>query len=185
MEAVFPSTTWPTHVSLVTGMSPRRHGVAGNHALNRGTRRSEDLTGDPIHDVSALLTAPTIYDLAHAAGRRTAAIDWPATPNAASLEWSLPFFKDQRVFESQTPRRVWAGLGALGYPLDRQGEWSQLPKRFLKDRMVASVAAHVIAHHAPDLLLVHFLSTDTRAATSRRRSRICSGSRWRRSRAAC
>ena len=40
--------------------------------------RAEDLTGDPIYDAPALLRAPTVYDLAHAAGRRTAAIDWPA-----------------------------------------------------------------------------------------------------------
>src|SRR5690242_3661430 len=43
METVFPSTTWPTHVSLVTGVSPVRHGVVGNSILNRVTRRREDL----------------------------------------------------------------------------------------------------------------------------------------------
>jgi predicted AlkP superfamily pyrophosphatase or phosphodiesterase len=45
--------------------------------------------------------------------------------------------------------------------MDRQGEWAQLPKRFLKDAMVADVAAHVIHRHAPDLLLVHFLCVDS------------------------
>jgi predicted AlkP superfamily pyrophosphatase or phosphodiesterase len=138
-----------------------RHGVAGNHILNRRTGHSEDLTGDPIHDASALVRVPTVYDRAHDAGLTTAAIDWPATRNAASLDFSLPFFKDQRVFESQTPRHVWAELGALGYPMDRQGEWAQLPKRFMKDAMVADVASHVLTRHAPDLLLLHFLSTDS------------------------
>ena len=161
MEAVFPSTTWPTHVSLVTGVRPARHGVAGNHILNRRTDRVEDLTGDPIYDASSLVRAPTIADRAHAAGLRTAAIDWPATRNAASLDWNLPFFKDQRVFESETSPRVWAELGALGFPVDRQGEWAQLPKRFMKDAMVADVGAHVLERHAPDLMLLHFLSTDS------------------------
>ena len=161
MEAVFPSTTWPTHVSLVTGVRPERHGVAGNHILNRQTGRVEDLTGDPIHDASALLRVPTICDRAHDAGLKTAAVDWPATRHATSLDWNLPFFKDQRVFESQTAPDVWAELGALGFPMDRQGEWAQLPKRFMKDAMVADVAMHVLARHAPDLLLVHFLSTDS------------------------
>jgi predicted AlkP superfamily pyrophosphatase or phosphodiesterase len=45
--------------------------------------------------------------------------------------------------------------------MDRQGEWAQLPKRFLKDAMVADVAAHLLARRTPDLLLVHFLSTDS------------------------
>src|SRR5215470_6809911 len=79
MECVFPSTTWPTHASLVTGVSPRAHGIVANHILNRATQEPEDLTGDPIYDVPDLLRAPTVYDRAHAAGLRTAAIDWPAT----------------------------------------------------------------------------------------------------------
>jgi len=161
MEAVFPTTTWPTHVSLVTGVSPRAHGVVANHVLNRETRATEDLTGDPIYDASALLRVPTLYDCAHRAGMRTAAIDWPATRNAATLDFNLPFFKDQRVFETQTARAVWEELGALGYPLDRQGEWAQLPKRFYKDEMVGSVAAHVLRRHEPRLLLAHFLCVDS------------------------
>src|SRR5229473_3414119 len=161
VETVFPSTTWPTHVSLVTGVSPRAHGVVANHILNRDTRTPEDLTGDPIYDAPALLRAKTIYDRAHESGLRTAAIDWPATRNATTLDFNLPFFKDQRVFETQTARGVWEELRDLGYPLDRQGEWAQLPKRFYKDEMVASVASHVARRHEPDLLLVHFLCVDS------------------------
>jgi predicted AlkP superfamily pyrophosphatase or phosphodiesterase len=161
METVFPSTTWPTHVSMVTGVSPRAHGVVANHILNRETRATEDLTGDPIYDASALLRAPTVYDLAHASGLRTAAIDWPATRKATTLDFNLPFFKDQRVFETQTARAVWEELAALGYPMHRQGEWALLPKRFLKDEMVGRVAEHVARRHEPALLLLHFLCVDS------------------------
>jgi predicted AlkP superfamily pyrophosphatase or phosphodiesterase len=161
MEAVFPSTTWPTHVSMLTGVSPARHGVVGNYILNRDSGRGEDLTGDPIHDAPSLLRAPTVYDLAHAAGRRTAAIDWPATRGSPTLDWCLPFFKNQSVFERETPAAVWAELGKLGFPRERQGEWAQLPLRFLKDGMVANLAIHVAREHRPDLLLVHFLCTDS------------------------
>jgi len=161
VETVFPSTTWPTHVSLMTGVSPRAHGVVANHILNRTTRGTEDLTGDPVYDAPDLLRAPTVYDRAFAAGMKTAAIDWPATRNARTLHFNLPFFKDQRIFESRTSRVVWEELTALGYPMDRQGEWAQLPKRFMKDAMVAGVAAHVVQRHAPDLLLMHFLCVDS------------------------
>jgi arylsulfatase A-like enzyme len=161
METVFPSTTWPTHVSLVTGVRPSVHGVVGNHVLNRATGRAEDLTGDPIYDAADLIRVPTFYDRAHAAGLRVAAVDWPATRHAASLAFNLPFFKDQAVFESHTAPAVWRELAALGYPMERQGEWAQLPKRFLKDAMVADVASHVIHRHAPDLVLVHFLCVDS------------------------
>ena len=89
MECVFPSTTWPTHVSLVTGVSPRAHGVVANHILNRDTLQPEDLTGDPIYDAPKLLRARTVYDRAHGAGLRTAAIDWPATRNATTLDFNF------------------------------------------------------------------------------------------------
>ena len=161
VETVFPSTTWPTHVSLVTGVSPRAHGVVANHVLNRRTGAPEDLTGDPMYDAADLLRVPTVYDRAHGAGFRTAAIDWPATRNAKTLDFNLPFFKDQRVFETQTARSVWDELHSLGYPMHRQGEWAQLPKRLYKDEMVGSVAAHVVRRHEPDLLLLHFLCVDS------------------------
>ena len=161
METVFPSTTWPTHASLVTGVTPARHGVAANHVLNRTTGQPEDLTGDPVYDAAKLLREPTLYDRAHARGFRTAAVDWPCTRRAPSLDWNLPFFKDQGVFESHTAPAVWRELGEAGFPLERQGEWAQLPKRFLKDGMVADAAVHVLGRHAPDVLLVHFLSTDS------------------------
>src|SRR5258708_24194379 len=129
METVFPSTTWPTHVSMVTGVSPCVHGVVANHILNRQTGATEDLTGDPIYDAPALLRAPTVYDWAHRAGHRTAAIDWPATRNATTLDFNLPFFKDQRVFETQTAKAVRDELTALGFPMHRQGEGALLPRR--------------------------------------------------------
>ena len=161
VETVFPSTTWPTHVSLVTGVRPHVHGVVGNHVLNRATGLAEDLTGDPIYDAADLIRVPTFYDRAHAAGMRVAAVDWPATRHASSIAFNLPFFKSQAVFEAHTAPEVWRELAGLGFPMDRQGEWAQLPKRFLKDAMVADVAMHVIHRHAPDVLLVHFLCVDS------------------------
>src|SRR5207237_8883038 len=68
VETVFPSTTWPTHASLMTGVSPSVHGVVANHILNRRTRAPEDPTGDPVSDASDLLRAPPVSDRAHAAG---------------------------------------------------------------------------------------------------------------------
>jgi predicted AlkP superfamily pyrophosphatase or phosphodiesterase len=161
MATVFVSTTWPSHVSLVTGVGPRTHGVVSNHILNRATGRAEDFTGDPVYDAADLVRAPTFYDRAHTQGLRTAAIDWPATRRATTLDFNLPMFKNQRVFESHTDAAVWKELAALGYPIERQGEWAELSKRFLKDAMVADLALHVLHRHAPDVLLLHFLCADS------------------------
>lgn len=161
MATVFVSTTWPSHVSIVTGVGPRTHGVVSNHILNRTTLAAEDFTGDPVYDAADLVRAPTFYDRAHAAGMRTAALDWPATRHATSLDFNLPMFKNQRIFESHTEARVWKELGELGYPIERQGEWAELPKRFLKDAMVGDLAIDVLQRHAPDVMLLHFLCADS------------------------
>src|SRR5262245_44179386 len=77
MQCVFPSTTWPTHASMVTGVRPDRHGVVANYVLNRQSRRAEDLTGDPTYDADRLPPAPTVSAAAHAAARRTPAAHRP------------------------------------------------------------------------------------------------------------
>src|SRR5437764_11550807 len=50
-----------------------------------------------------------------------------------------------------TAPAVWKELRALGYPVERQGEWAELPRRFLKDAMVADLAVDVLRRHAPDV----------------------------------
>src|SRR2546426_9378162 len=77
MATVFVSTTWPCHVSLVTGVSPRTHGVVSNHILNRATTRVEDFTGDPIYDAADLVRAPTFYDRAHRSEEHTSELQSP------------------------------------------------------------------------------------------------------------
>jgi len=143
------------------GGTPRSHGVVANYILNRESGRAEDLTGDPIYDADRLLRAPTVYDVAHAAGRRTAAVDWPCTRRAAGLDFNLPFSRIS-VSSRAPPIRVSGASSRRSVsPVDRLGEWSQLPQRFLRDDVVADAAAHVLHRHAPDLLLVHFLCADS------------------------
>src|SRR5258706_524975 len=75
--------------------------------------------------------------------------------------FNLLMYKNQRIFEGHTDARVWKELGDFGYPIERQGEWAELPKRFLKDAMVADLAIDVLRRHAPDVLLLHFLCADS------------------------
>src|SRR5258705_1025060 len=88
MATVFVSTTWPCHVSIVTGVGPRTHGVVSNHILNRTTLAAEDFTGDPLYYAADLIRPPTFYDRAHPAGMRTAALSQPAHRNPRCLNFN-------------------------------------------------------------------------------------------------
>src|SRR4051812_42584419 len=95
MLAVTPTVTWPNHTTLVTGVPPAIHGVVGNNYFDRATGKRVVLISDPVYDKEQIVKAPTIYDAAHAAGMRTAAIRWPASRNAPTLDWTVPDIKTQ------------------------------------------------------------------------------------------
>ena len=90
MKASTPTVTWPNHTTLVTGVTPARHGVVGNNYFDRATGKKVTLISDPVFDKDQIVKVPTIYDLAKAAGMKTTAIRWPATRNAGTLDWTIP-----------------------------------------------------------------------------------------------
>ena len=81
MKASAPTVTWPNHTTLVTGVTPARHGVVGNNYFDR-QRGAAGAISDPDLDKDQIVKTPTIYDVAKSSGLKTAAIRWPATRNA-------------------------------------------------------------------------------------------------------
>ena len=67
-DAVMPTFTNPNNVSIVTGVAPAVHGIAGNYCLDRTSGREIMMT-DP-----ALLRVPTLLAAMAQAGVKTAAI---------------------------------------------------------------------------------------------------------------
>src|SRR4051794_23525759 len=43
MKASTPTVTWPNHTTLVTGVTPAKHGVLGNNYFDRETRKKVTL----------------------------------------------------------------------------------------------------------------------------------------------
>src|SRR5688572_20795813 len=76
-----PSVTWPNHTTIVTGVHPAKHSVLFNGVLTRGEPR-RPVAVDPKRDQKDLIAVPTVYDMLHGKGLRTAAINWPCTRNA-------------------------------------------------------------------------------------------------------
>ncbi|MBI1841226.1 MAG: alkaline phosphatase family protein, partial [Verrucomicrobia bacterium] len=89
MRVCNPTMTWPNHTTLVTGLRADRHSVLFNGILTRG-EADAPVSVDPRRDKSELVAAPTLYDLLHDAGMRTAGINWPCTRNSKSLDDDFP-----------------------------------------------------------------------------------------------
>jgi predicted AlkP superfamily pyrophosphatase or phosphodiesterase len=163
MEVVFPSVTWPTHTTLVTGVRPGRHGVLANSYYDRTQKKKIPLLPDPLFDKEELVKAPTIYDVAHLAGLKTAGVNWPASRNAKHLDWQMPDVGDQAIYErSSTPSLV-AELRAKGIPIEKQAEWAKagMVAKAPRDWMYTRVAEHVLRTHQPNVLVIHYVTVDS------------------------
>ncbi len=162
MKSSEPTVTWTNHTTLVTGVSPARHGVIGNNYLNRQTRKSVTLIWDPIFDKDQIVKAPTLYDLAKAQGLKTAAIRWPATRNAKAIDWNSPDLgKDELVRQFTTPSLM-EECKAAGYVLDDNGGPGDPKGRPFQshDDMWTHVFVKILHEHHPQLGLLHIIDVD-------------------------
>jgi predicted AlkP superfamily pyrophosphatase or phosphodiesterase len=158
LRPVFPSVTWSCHTTLVTGVSPARHGVLGNVVLDRRTGALVSHYGDR---TEAPVRAETLWDRAAAAGLRSAAVCWPKTRSAKHVADGVPEFFDQHLFEAHSTRPLWTELRAAGLPVERYAHWSEkFELAALQDWLSLEVATHLLRQRPPDLLLLHFLVPD-------------------------
>lgn len=157
----FPTVTWPNHTTLVTGVTPAKHGVIGNNYLDRKSASPVALIPDPLFDKDQIVKVPTVYDVAHRAGLVTAGIVWPATRNARTLDWTVPdMFGDEAWPKYGTA--VWLKeLTQAGLPIERHGTWTkEATGGVQRDWLYTRMAAHVLQHHTPNLLLIHLVEVD-------------------------
>ena len=151
-----PSVTWPNHTTLVTGVTPAKHGVLFNGVLER-PGVGLPVKVDPKRDKLDLVAVPTVFDAVHHAGKTAAEINWPCTRNAATLAVRFPDVPD--ALEYSTPELI-AGLKADGLISDEPG------KRFgdlsapARDRVWTQAACRTIRDRKPNLLLLHLLNVD-------------------------
>jgi predicted AlkP superfamily pyrophosphatase or phosphodiesterase len=163
METSFPSVTWPTHTALVTGVHAGRHGVIANAIYDRAQNKKVPLIMDAHFDKEDLVTAPTIYDIAHRAGLKTAGVNWPASRNARHLHWQTPDVGDQAIFEKAITPALLTELKAKGIPLDKQSEWAKggMAGKPMRDWMYTRIASHILQTHKPNVLVLHLVSVDS------------------------
>jgi predicted AlkP superfamily pyrophosphatase or phosphodiesterase len=161
MKASVPTVTWPNHTTLVTGVTPARHGVLGNNYFDRAAGKPVALISDPDSDKDEIVKAPTVYDLAKERGLRTAAIRWPATRNAKTLDWTFPdVASDVLLRRYATPSLLTecekAGIWADGEVVDS----GRREVRIVSDVMCTDVFKFILHAHRPHLALLHIIHVD-------------------------
>jgi len=166
VESVYPSTTYPAHVTLVTGVHPRQHGIYSHLASLDPTEKARPWTW-----FARAINVPTLWDAVGASGRKTAAIAWPVSAGAR-ITYNIPEIWDPaapdpyqdfetparystpRLFDQVIHRIQSSAASAAGN--HRQPEI----RKMSPDRLRAEAALHIWRRHHPDLLLVHFALYD-------------------------
>jgi predicted AlkP superfamily pyrophosphatase or phosphodiesterase len=155
MRPVNPSVTWPNHTSIVTGVTPAKHGVLFNGILVRDPGVSPRV--EPWRDKSEMVRAPTLYDVAHQAGLTTAQVDWVAILNTPAMTWEFPERPERPETKPEIGREM-VKAGALS-----QADLDTFATRNIvwRDEVWTNAAIHILRAHRPNLLLFHLLALDS------------------------
>jgi predicted AlkP superfamily pyrophosphatase or phosphodiesterase len=154
VEGVFPSVTYPSHTTLITGVRPATHGIVNNRIFEAPTAPQ---TGE-WYWFSDALKSETLWSMAKKAGLVTANVGWPVTAGA-DIDYSVPEIKDpsetpagarsrKRTLQYATPgllEKVFAGGGGSDNSTDGRR---------------AAISEYIITNYKPNLMLIHFIELD-------------------------
>jgi predicted AlkP superfamily pyrophosphatase or phosphodiesterase len=160
MQASTPSVTWPNHTSLVTGVTPAKHGVVGNNYFDRSKGKAVALISDSKFDKEKIVKVPTVYDVAKAAGMKTLSIRWPATRNAKSIDWVLPDMKPAKVESFTTPALVSEAKEAGLWPKPTTAADGTVKPGAMTDELCTDLFIHMLYAHQPQFALLHIIDVD-------------------------
>lgn len=149
VNSVFPAVTYPSHITIVTGVQPAKHGVFYNNMFTvDGAKQQPYWQDSSIH-------VHTIWKAAKDKGMTVASLYWPVSANApvdynipdiGSLgdgvreEYSLP-----KGFYAEVKKEVFGGVDKIEHG---------------KNQNIAKIAAYVIKKSKPGLMTIHVFSAD-------------------------
>ncbi len=159
VRGVFPSVTYPSHTTLVTGATPARHGIYYNSPFEPGGQ-----TGRWYWE-SDSIRVPTLFSAVRSAGRTSAAVMWPVTvgapvdylvPEVWSLDSSVERILPMRQLATpglveELERDATGRLDARG---NFSGDW------LTRDDRLGAMAAHLLETRRPALTALHLIGTD-------------------------
>ena len=92
---VYPTLTYPSHTTIVTGRMPAEHGIYSNLSSREPGKNLEDWFW-----FANAIKVPTLWDEARAHHMTTGAVFWPVTAGAP-IDWDVP-----EIWDPQKPLLV-------------------------------------------------------------------------------
>ncbi|AKN30236.1 phosphodiesterase [Clostridium carboxidivorans P7] len=153
--SVYPTLTYPAHVTIVTGKYPKNHGIINNTLLQPG-RRSPDWYWQRKY-----VKGETLYDIAIDSGMKVAALLWPVTAKS-SIQYNMPEIFANRPWQNQIMVSLFNGSPLFQISLNnRFGALRDGIRQPNLDNFTHESLLYTIKEKKPDLILVHYTDLDT------------------------
>jgi predicted AlkP superfamily pyrophosphatase or phosphodiesterase len=82
---IWPTVTYPSHTTLITGVWPAEHGIYNNVAFDPLQQ-----FGGAWNWYASEIRVPTLWQVAHGAGLKTASVGWPVSVGATDVDYLIP-----------------------------------------------------------------------------------------------
>lgn len=164
VESIYPSSTYPAHATLVTGVTPRAHGIYSHLTSLDPTEHAR-----PWHWFAAALSVPALWNLTRAHGLVTAAISWPVSAGAP-IDFNVPEIWDPSVSDPHQDFQTVARHSTPGLFEAMAAALKPGPQPN-PDQLRGEAGIYLWRNHRPDLMLIHFVGYDDQAHRHGPRSR--------------
>lgn len=162
VNGVFPSVTYPSHTTIVTGVKPLKHGIYYNTPFE-----PEGATGRWYWDAAAI-QSPTLWDAVRKAGMKSASLCWPVSVGAP-IDFNVPevfpltgVSSDRRESASKnaTPAGLFEELQQNATGVLEEKDFTLKGDYLAMDENVARMGAYLIKKQRPALFTIHMACVD-------------------------
>lgn len=160
VNGIFPTVTYPSHTTLITGVGPDKHGIYYNTEIGENGK-----PGNWIYDFSKI-KSETLWEVAKSKDLKTASVSWPISVNSPFIDYNIP--------------EIWSFTN----PMDRRGATQKYaqPKGLFEeavsnatgnlnindynlsslsmDQNLGRIAGYILKTYKPNLLTIHLPNTD-------------------------
>jgi predicted AlkP superfamily pyrophosphatase or phosphodiesterase len=119
VRGVLPTATYPSHTTIITGVTPAKHGIVGNRPFGLAVK---DL--DVWYSYAEDIRTPTLWDAATQGGYIVGSASWPVTVGATAIRFNIPEYNLTRTAEDVRITRGVATPGLMTGLAERAGTYT-------------------------------------------------------------
>ncbi|MFT6873253.1 MAG: putative AlkP superfamily phosphohydrolase/phosphomutase [Roseivirga sp.] len=159
VRGVFPSVTYPSHTTIITGAKPNKHGVYYNSPFE-----PKGQTG-AWYWFEKEIKVPTLWDAVRDKGLKSASFIWPVSVDAP-IDYNVPefWYLDDRTDRIRPMRDKDEPDGLLEeLELEVLGKMNSTTfngEYFNREDRTGEMAAYVLEKYKPNFMTLHLIGTD-------------------------